>query len=161
MCVCVCVCACVRVCVRACVCACVKIIMQINTLKINAEAQQVIILNLILPCFRRIAYQEATQTFGVITVRIEIKDPDGRCTTPLHPSASTTAHNITSSATSAMTTNSTAGSTGGSSAVDGITFGDEVDVSSLLVIDQHTFEGKTELDWRIVLSYNLVILVIE
>jgi hypothetical protein len=34
------------------------------------------------------------------------------------------------------------GSSGaGHSAADGITFGDEIDVYSLLIVDQHTFEG--------------------
>lgn len=87
---------------------------------------------------RRIAYQEATQTFGIISLRIEVLEPGSDRTIPLHPSASTTANNITSS----VTTSSAAGSASSGHAVaDGITFGDEVEVSSLLIVDQHTFEG--------------------
>ncbi|KAK3726388.1 hypothetical protein QZH41_016253 [Actinostola sp. cb2023] len=86
---------------------------------------------------RRIAYQEATQTFGLISLRIEVLVPGRERTIPLHPSASTTANNITSS----VSTSSAAGSSSsGHSVADGITFGDEVEVSSLLIVDQHTFE---------------------
>lgn len=43
--------------------------------------------------FRRIAYQEATQTFGVITSRIDFHDSYGL--TPTRRSASTQAQNVT------------------------------------------------------------------
>jgi len=67
-----------------------------------------------------------------------VLEPGGERTIPLHSSASTTANNITSS----VTTSSSAGSASSGHAVaDGITFGDEIEVSSLLIIDQHTFEG--------------------
>ena len=88
---------------------------------------------------RRIAYQESTQTFGVISMRIEVLDPTSNTTRPLHPSASTMAQNITTSVSAGMP-----GTSAGSSnraAADGITFGDEVERSSFLLIDQHTFEG--------------------
>lgn len=91
--------------------------------------------------FRRIAYQESTQTFGVISMRIEVLDPATNTTRPLHPSASTMAQNITSSVTAAMPGTSAGSSAGNRGAADGITFGDEVERSSLLIIDQHTFEG--------------------
>ena len=72
-------------------------------------------------------------------MRIEVQDPSTGNTVPLHPSASTMAHNISTS----NTPSTAAGSSSGSRSVaDGITFGDEVEVSSLLVVDQHTFEGE-------------------
>ena len=89
---------------------------------------------------RRIAYQESTQTFGVISMRIEILDPTSNSTQPLHPSASTMAQNITTSVSTGMPGTSTGGSNR-AAAADGITFGDEVERSSVLIIDQHTFEG--------------------
>lgn len=82
---------------------------------------------------RRIAYQEQTQTFGVITMRYDIHSKDGL--TPARPSASTL--------TSSTTASSSVGSlgprpgTGGGSIQD---FGQEQEVFSLLIIDQHTFE---------------------
>lgn len=91
--------------------------------------------------FRRIAYQESTQTFGVISMRIEVLDPATNTTRPLHPSASTMAQNITSSVTAAMPGTSAGSSAGNRGPADGITFGDEVERSSFLIIDQHTFEG--------------------
>ena len=50
------------------------------------------------------------------------------------------AQNITTSVSSGMPGTS-AGSSSRATA-DGITFGDEVERSSFLIIDQHTFEGK-------------------
>ncbi len=82
----------------------------------------------------RIAYQEASQTFGVITTRTEIKDGAGGSgnTVPNRQSASTSALNTTSSSTRVEQ----------SSASESASFGDEVEIHSLLIIDQHTFEGK-------------------
>lgn len=74
-------------------------------------------------------------------MRIEVLDPATNTTRPLHPSASTVAQNITSSVTAAMPGTSAGSSAGNRGAADGITFGDEVEKSSLLIIDQHTFEG--------------------
>ncbi|CAH3044667.1 unnamed protein product [Porites lobata] len=88
---------------------------------------------------RRIAYQESTQTFGVISMRIEVLDPTTNSTQPLHPSASTMAQSITTSVSTGMPGTST-GSSSRAAAADGITFGDEVERSSVLIIDQHTFE---------------------
>ncbi|KAG8190009.1 hypothetical protein JTE90_000108 [Oedothorax gibbosus] len=82
---------------------------------------------------RRIAYQEETQTFGVITSRVDFHDSSGL--TPTRRSASTQAQNITSS-TSSNSVFKLAQS-GGLNADD---CGQEVDVHSLLIIDQHTFE---------------------
>lgn len=92
--------------------------------------------------FRRIAYQESTQTFGVISMRVEVLDPASNTTRPLHPSASTMAQNITTSVSAGMPGTSAGSSAGGRGVADGITFGDEVERSSLLIIDQHTFEGN-------------------
>ncbi|XP_031549547.1 DNA damage-binding protein 1-like [Actinia tenebrosa] len=89
---------------------------------------------------RRIAYQEATQSFGIVSVRIEVYEPSQGRTVPLHPSASSTTNNITSSASINMSGTSEGASGASHSAVDGITFGDEIEVSSLLIVDQHTFE---------------------
>ncbi|XP_038067172.1 DNA damage-binding protein 1-like [Patiria miniata] len=80
----------------------------------------------------RIAYQEATQTFGVITTRTELKDATGHGTMQVRQSASTTALNMSSS------TNSK--SMPGQSGAEGSHFGEEIDLHSLLIIDQHTFE---------------------
>lgn len=83
--------------------------------------------------FRRIAYQEASQTFGVIAMRMDLQDSNGQ--TPSRPSASTHAAMMTSSSSGKMVTT-------GTSTMGEHTYGDEVEVHSLLVIDQHTFEGK-------------------
>jgi len=81
---------------------------------------------------RRIVYQEETETFGVITMRLDIQGKDGL--TPSRQSASTL--------TQSTTVSSSAGSLGprpstGSGIQD---FGQEQEVYSLLIIDQHTFE---------------------
>ena len=86
---------------------------------------------------RRIAYQEATQTFGVITRRIELQDPATGKTYPSHPSASLTASTITYS--SAKTGDANMASS--SKACDRALMG-EVELCSLLIVDQHTFEGE-------------------
>lgn len=82
----------------------------------------------------RIAYQEATQTFGVITMRTELKDATGAGTMPVRQSASTTALNMSSSTNMKGLP--------GQSGAEGSHIGDEIELHSLLVIDQHTFEGK-------------------
>lgn len=102
--------------------------------------------------FRRIAYQESSQTFGVISSRFDVQDSNG--TTPVRPSASTMAQNSSCSGASAKLIMTSAGS---NSLSDHI-FGDEVEVHSLLVLDQHTFEGLimvvhlwiSGLHWRVV-----------
>lgn len=77
---------------------------------------------------RRIAYQETSQTFGVITFRTDIQDSSGL--TPSRQSASTQTSNVTSS------TNMGLLKPGASNAE----FGQEVEVHNLLIIDQNTFE---------------------
>lgn len=80
---------------------------------------------------RRIAHQEASSTFGVITVRTDIQDSSGLM--PSRPSASTQTSNITSS--SNISSLSRPGASASSSE-----YGQEVDVHNLLIIDQNTFE---------------------
>ena len=82
----------------------------------------------------RIAYQESTQSFGVVTIRTELQDSSSSESRPLRNSASLTAHNIT------MNIRNVAGT--GSAQPDGITFGNDVECGSFLIIDQHTFEGE-------------------
>ena len=94
-----------------------------------------VILNIVLNVFRRIAYQESSQTFGVISSRFDMQDCNG--TTPVRPSASTMAQSSSCSGASAkllMTSSS------GNSLAEHV-YGDEIEVHSLLILDQHTFEG--------------------
>ncbi|XP_071830754.1 DNA damage-binding protein 1-like [Apostichopus japonicus] len=79
----------------------------------------------------RITYQEETQTFGVLTMRTEVKDATG-VSVPLHSSASTKAANITYSSNSKNVTGQVPGGDN--------EFGEENEIHSLLVVDQHTFE---------------------
>ena len=60
---------------------------------------------------------------------------------PPHLSASTTAANITYSTGQGSSSNMA----GSSASVEGVSFGEEIETCSLLVIDQHTFEGKIQL----------------
>uniref|UniRef100_T1J441 DNA damage-binding protein 1 n=1 Tax=Strigamia maritima TaxID=126957 RepID=T1J441_STRMM len=81
---------------------------------------------------RRIAYQESSQTFGVLSMRFDIQDTNGL--SPARQSASTQALNIT--------TSSSVGSVmkPGTSGLTVEQYGAELEVHNLLVIDQHTFE---------------------
>lgn len=81
---------------------------------------------------RRIAYQEATQTFGVITIRNDVLSNNGL--TPVRPSASTQAQNVTYSSHMSTVFKPGSVSTGNDQ------LGQEVEVHNLLIIDQHTFE---------------------
>ncbi|KAG1672861.1 DNA damage-binding protein 1 [Nymphon striatum] len=84
---------------------------------------------------RRIAYQETSQTFGVITFRVDFPDYSNEGIIP--SSASKQAQNTTTSlalGSSIMKNNS-----GGQSSAE--KYGCEVETYSLLIIDQHTFEG--------------------
>ena len=109
---------------------------------------------------RRIAYQEETQTFGVIAMRHDIHSKDGLV--PSRPSASTTCSSTSSSPSSLAAARSgpsgdgpsAAGSGGGGGGGQGASgaggagsgtgsaadYGMEQEVTSLLIIDQHTFE---------------------
>nr|CAG4640606.1 EOG090X00HD [Eulimnadia texana] len=95
---------------------------------------------------RRIAYQEQTQTFGVISVRVDIADSSGL--THPRPSASTQTPSVSISSSIGSVIKSSMGSNGhrdqglsGTSIISGAPEpGQEVEVNSLLIIDQHTFE---------------------
>jgi len=69
-------------------------------------------------------------------MRMDIQDSNGA--TPARPSASTMAQNFSSSGTGAKLV--MASGTGSNSLTEHM-FGEEVEVSSLLILDQHTFEG--------------------
>ncbi|KAM9409279.1 DNA damage-binding protein 1 [Pholidichthys leucotaenia] len=79
---------------------------------------------------RRICYQEVSQCFGVLSSRVEIQDASGS-TSAVRPSASTQA--LSSSVSSSKLFPS-------STSPHETSFGEEVEVHSLLVVDQHTFE---------------------
>lgn len=82
---------------------------------------------------RRIAYQESSQTFGVVTMRMDIQESAGLI--PSRPSASTQTQNVTSSSNVGSLPKPGAGSS-----VSNVEFGQEVEIHNLLIIDQNTFE---------------------
>lgn len=86
---------------------------------------------------RRIAYQEATHTFGVITMRLDVHQKTG--VVPTRQSASTQAQSTSSSGTVLGAPPNAKGSIALNAPVE---IGSEVEVNNLLVIDQHTFEGR-------------------
>ncbi|KAM9861365.1 DNA damage-binding protein 1 [Aulostomus maculatus] len=79
---------------------------------------------------RRICYQEVSQCFGVLSSRVEIQDVSGT-TSAVRPSASTQALSSSMSSSKLFPSSTSPHET---------SFGDEVEVHSLLVVDQHTFE---------------------
>uniref|UniRef100_A0A8C4R1E9 DNA damage-binding protein 1 n=1 Tax=Eptatretus burgeri TaxID=7764 RepID=A0A8C4R1E9_EPTBU len=79
---------------------------------------------------KRICYQEQSQCFGVLSCRAELME-QGEGFALLRPSASTQALSTSVSSSKLFSSSSTQHE--GS-------YGDEVEVHSLLVIDQHTFE---------------------
>lgn len=80
---------------------------------------------------RRIAYQESTESFGVITLRIDVQKTNGP--EPVRASASIIANNTS------VSTSKVLSATGSGSADHNI--GDEVEVHSVLFLDQQTFSG--------------------
>ena len=68
-----------------------------------------------------------------MTIRTELQESCNE-SRPLRKSASLTAHNVTR--------NTGAIASAGSAQPDGITFGNDVECGSFLVVDQHTFEGE-------------------
>ncbi|CAH0392029.1 unnamed protein product [Bemisia tabaci] len=81
---------------------------------------------------RRIAHQESSQTFGVLTMRLDLQESTGLV--PARPSASTQAQNFSSSHPGSLSlikpgSNNTPAEIGA-----------EIEVHNLLIIDQHTFE---------------------
>lgn len=87
---------------------------------------------------RKIAYQEQTQTFGVLSMRMDIQDSTGL--TPSRSSASTLAQTITVSSSMGSLALGKSGSSGLSGSSISPEHGQEIEVHNLLVIDQHTFE---------------------
>lgn len=81
---------------------------------------------------RRIAYQETSQTFAVITTRMDIQGSNG--STPARSSASTLAQSVSSSSSSKLSSSTS------TTLTEQHEFGDEVEQHSLCVLDQHTFE---------------------
>ncbi|XP_008295164.1 DNA damage-binding protein 1 [Stegastes partitus] len=79
---------------------------------------------------RRICYQEVSQCFGVLSSRVEIQDVSGT-TSAVRPSASTQALSTSVSSSKLFPSSTSPHET---------SFGEEVEVHSLLVVDQHTFE---------------------
>ncbi|KAM9764827.1 DNA damage-binding protein 1 isoform 2-T2 [Menidia menidia] len=79
---------------------------------------------------RRICYQEVSQCFGVLSNRVEIQDVSGT-TSAVRPSASTQALSNSVSSSKLFPSSTSPHET---------SFGEEVEVHSLLVVDQHTFE---------------------
>ncbi|XP_059472612.1 DNA damage-binding protein 1 [Neocloeon triangulifer] len=79
---------------------------------------------------RRIAYQESSQTFGVVTMRLDVMRANGLQIA--RSSASTMAVNTSSSAAAVFK--------GGVASMPALDIGQETEVHNLLVVDQHTFE---------------------
>ncbi|XP_052008105.1 DNA damage-binding protein 1 isoform X2 [Xyrauchen texanus] len=79
---------------------------------------------------KRICYQEVSQCFGVLSSRVEMQDASGS-TAAVHPSASTQALSSSMSSSKLFPSSTSPHET---------SFGEEVEVHSLLVVDQHTFE---------------------
>lgn len=80
---------------------------------------------------RRIAYQEQTQTFGVLSVRLDTHQQQGELL-PTRPSASTIALSTSTSVSKGQQANATVAPPHGPD--------QEMEVHSLLILDQHTFE---------------------
>lgn len=88
---------------------------------------------------RRIAYQESSQTFGVLTMRIDVMESSGL--TPMKPSASTLAASVScSSSVGTMIRPSTSGPSSASVPSTPLECGQDIEVHNLLIVDQHTFE---------------------
>ena len=68
-----------------------------------------------------------------MTIRTELQESYSE-SRPLRKSASLTAHNVIKNVSAIAST--------GHAQPDGITFGNDVECGSFLVIDQHTFEGE-------------------
>ncbi|XP_073706181.1 DNA damage-binding protein 1 [Garra rufa] len=79
---------------------------------------------------KRICYQEVSQCFGVLSSRVEMQDASGT-TAAVRPSASTQALSSSISSSKLFPSSTSPHET---------SFGEEVEVHSLLVVDQHTFE---------------------
>uniref|UniRef100_A0A4W4DTS4 DNA damage-binding protein 1 n=1 Tax=Electrophorus electricus TaxID=8005 RepID=A0A4W4DTS4_ELEEL len=78
----------------------------------------------------KICYQEVSECFGVLSSRVEMQDSSGT-TAPVRPSASTQALSSSISSSKLFPSSTSPHET---------SFGEEVEVHSLLVVDQNTFE---------------------
>ncbi|KAL1501062.1 hypothetical protein ABEB36_006460 [Hypothenemus hampei] len=87
---------------------------------------------------RRIAYQENTQTFGLVTSRIDIQDATGL--NPVRQSASTMTQSLTVSSSVASLTLTKTSVNPGLMSGGSLEYGQEVEIHNLLIIDQNTFE---------------------
>ncbi|KAF7266770.1 hypothetical protein GWI33_019945 [Rhynchophorus ferrugineus] len=90
---------------------------------------------------RKIAYQESSQMFGVLTCRIDIQDSTGL--NPARQSASTMTQAVTvSSSVATLAMSKCSGSSSVTTSAGGVApeYGQEVEVHNLLIIDQNTFE---------------------
>lgn len=79
---------------------------------------------------RRITYQESSQTFGVVTMRVDVQESNG--VSIVRPSASTQAASTSNS--NHVVPHNKPGHTSASE------IGQDVEIHNLLIIDQHTFE---------------------
>ncbi|KAF5280874.1 hypothetical protein FQR65_LT03023 [Abscondita terminalis] len=87
---------------------------------------------------RRIAYQEQSQTFGVLSVRMDIQDSTGL--NPARPSASTMTQSVTVSSSVGSLSLGKSGVSGVSGTNTVPEYGQEIEAHNLLIVDQHTFE---------------------
>ncbi|KAF5292358.1 hypothetical protein FQA39_LY03392 [Lamprigera yunnana] len=87
---------------------------------------------------RRIAYQEQSQTFGVLSVRMDLQDSTGL--NPSRPSASTMTQSVTVSSSVGSLALGKSGVSGASGTNAAPEYGQEIEVHNLLIVDQHTFE---------------------
>lgn len=87
---------------------------------------------------RRIAYQESSQTFGVISSRLDVQESSGLAV--VRECASTKAQTITNSLQTTVSITNTLGVRPSSTAAQPPECGIEVEIHHFLLLDQHTFE---------------------
>jgi len=86
---------------------------------------------------RRIAYQESTQTFGVLTSRVDIVESSGL--TPARQSASTQSQSNSASSSLGSVIKGPVSTRDSSVGGGGAEIGQEIEVFNLLIVDQHSF----------------------
>ncbi|CAI6352621.1 unnamed protein product [Macrosiphum euphorbiae] len=87
---------------------------------------------------RRIAYQEASKTFGITTIKKNNKDEIMKGT--VHPSASTRTQNISSAMGNRILTDQELSSSSATSSLSDSDFNPEFEISSMIILHQDTFE---------------------
>ncbi|XP_027838000.2 DNA damage-binding protein 1-like isoform X1 [Aphis gossypii] len=88
---------------------------------------------------RRIAHQESSKSFGIITMRIDVHE--GINLVPARSSASTSAKNTSGAINSRLPNSaSVSNSNQGPSSLGGSEYGLEVEIHNMLVLDQNTYE---------------------